>query len=262
MFRGIQREESGSILILTLLVLVGALTIAMATSSVAVLERKLTDKSQKSVSAFQAASSGVEWAMKKINDAGKDDRIRDVFGEFSAEGGKIDCPSDIFGGDTKSSCYIYLLELGEESNRREVITDSNLLSEDIIAIRSVGLYGFEGKRVNRAVEAYAFPNCGAGEERVDYEDNDGEDKAICTQDFEREEYIGQNSWDDADEQCEKVNHRLCTRDEFEAMADANLLIHSSGEWTADEAGSGQHYLSNGSAVNDDEVMHFRCCRDR
>ena len=64
------KKQEGSILILTLLALVGALSIAVAMVSISVIERKMTTKSRKSVTAFQSANSGIEWALKKINDAG------------------------------------------------------------------------------------------------------------------------------------------------------------------------------------------------
>ena len=265
-------KQEGSILILTLLALVGALSIAVAMSSISIVERKMTTKSRKSVTAFQAANSGIEWAMKKLNDAevnsGKVQTIEDAFGIGSMQSdGKISCPSganDLFASGDNTGCEIYLL--GGSNQNRTVITADNTSLDKVVAIRSTGKYGKNEEQVGRALEAYAMPNCAGGEERV------GD---FCV---ESRLSSGPYLWGEASVYCIEQGKRLCTAGELLSIWKMNSMhpgtislndpIGSKGEWTAaaidkDQAIFLRHVqpVMNEGKIGADRY-HVRCCRNR
>ncbi len=265
-----KQNNEGSILILTMLALVGALSIAVAMSSIAIVERKITTKSRKSVTAFQSASAGLEWAMKKINDAsgvsgitGVNDgkTIKEVFGVGAMDSdGKIKCVKNIFSSSSKANCEVYLLK--SVAGKKAVITNEDEEMNNIIAIRSTGTLGSDREEVGRALEAYAMPNCGSNMKRIG--------------DFCVDQDVSSDStdWSEAVSLCAESGKRLCTATELVA---ATTLSASSGgvagignddEWTADVIGDGSTVAiikddgALSSASNSSEDNHYRCCRNR
>jgi hypothetical protein len=258
-------NEKGSILILTMLALVGAISIAVAMSSISIVERKMTTKSRKSTTAFQSANSGIEWAMKMINDAEPGDTISLAFGgEIPDSKGQIDCPdATLFSTGSNLNCKITFLRRDSVSGsstegERIIIAMEDPLVEDIVAIRSAGTFGTDTERVGRALEAYAMPNCGNTSERVadfciDKDDHDSDD--------------GSNTWGGAVTICESSGKRLCTAAELVA---ANQVVSSpiinllSADVTGFASG-GEYAIVNGSSVDsvsDGTTEDFRCCRNR
>ncbi len=259
-----QKKQEGSILILTLLALVGALSISVAMVSISVVERKMTTKSKKSVTAFQSANSGIEWALKKINDADfKDDdsgnmqTIADVFGSgtLNHSTGKISCPVDFFS-DSKSGCEIYLLE--GTNQVRSVIKDDSIAMDKIIAVRATGIYGQSAEeKVGRFLEAYAMPNCPGEYQRV---------ADFCV----KNELYDAMSWKEAVNFCALAGKRLCTASELLAADSISGLSltddigSGNDEWTADVANSSDRvYIDNTGNIKIDSTSHqFRCCMNR
>ena len=255
-------KQDGSILILTLLALVGALSISVAMVSISVVERSMTAKSKKSVTAFQSANSGIEWALKKINDAQfnsgnkKVQTIADVFGvdALNPQTGKISCPSNFF--NNKSNCEVYLLT-GPNDNRT-VIVNGNTTMDKIVAVRATGVYGEAEEKVGRALEAYAMPNCGSDYERV---------ADFCV----GKELNGSEAWTSAIGFCAGAGKRLCTAAELLAVssvAPSGLTddVGSDDEWTADVVDSSSSiYIDNSGAIQSDsssDSKKFRCCMNR
>ncbi len=249
--------EKGSILILTLLILVGALSIGVAISAVSVLERKMTTKSRRSVSAFQAANAGVEWAMEKINDAKADDRVTNVFGS-GADAGEVDCPVDLFSGSSDSGCKVVLLQRksGGGQDEWEKI-NSDILVKNLVAVRVRGFYKQGSEEVNRALEVYAMPNCDSDEERVaDF----CVDKAYAP---------SQQDWDDAVDDCADLGKRLCSAAELKAVEGSSVSLDNSigsrDEWVADASSATQriYFGHSGLGESPSGTDHdFRCCRNR
>ncbi|GEM_PF-2452911 len=255
---GNNREgEKGSILILTLLILVGALSIGVAISAVSVLERKMTTKSRRSVSAFQAANAGVEWAMKQIDDAEPDKKVTDVFG-FNADSGEVVCPDDLFSDSSDSSCKVILLQRSSGGGQDEwQKINSDIPVKDLVAVRVKGFYKQGSEEVSRALEAYAMPNCDSNEERV---------ADFCVD----KSYVGsQQDWGDAVEACADLGKRLCSAAELKAVEGSSLTlgndIGSRDEWAADASSGGQriYFGHSGLGESPSGTDHdFRCCRNR
>ncbi len=256
-----QKKQEGSILILTLLALVGALSISVAMVSISVVERKMTTKSKKSVTAFQSANSGIEWALKKINDAtidgGKVQKIEDVF--TMGGDGKISCPSSFFD-DGKSDCEIYLLS-GTNQNRT-VITDPTVTLDKVIAVRATGMYGEAEEKVGRFLEAYAMPNCPENYQRV---------ADFCIQNALQSQ---DDTWQNAINFCAGGGQRLCTTAELLAakhqgnFTDANSddIGNGNDEWTADVVDTNNNFYIDSSgdirSEPSDNDKKFRCCMNR
>ncbi len=259
-------NEKGSILILTMLALVGAISIAVAMSSISIVERKMTTKSRKSTTAFQSANSGIEWAMKMINDAngitGEGKKIADVFGvgALNASNGKIDCPMGaLFSANSNLECKITLLKRDSTTGsptegERVIIDNENESMENIVAIRSAGTFGTDTEQVGRALEAYAMPNCGGADERV---------ADFCIDDTDRD---GESSWGAAVAVCESAGKRLCTAAELVA---AGQTISISDLFSADVTGDNEYAVVDVSVIdsvinggNIDANSAFRCCRNR
>ena len=256
----IKNNQKGSILVLTLLALVSALSIAVALSTVSIIERKMTTKSRKSVTAFQVANSGVEWAMQKINNAGVNDTVETIFGD-TASSGEVSCPTELFPDKSSSSCKIVLLQRntspGAEPGSRVKI-NSNIKVGDIVAIRSRGYLGSGSEEVGRALEAYAMPNCGASKTRVG--------------DFCVDKSINSGPWTAAAKTCVSGGGRLCTAAELYGAGekDSSLGIGNSEEWTGDLTGSTQSGSTqavtidgdyfNSASITDNKA--YRCCRNR
>ncbi len=257
-----QKKQEGSILILTLLALVGALSISVAMVSISVVERKMTTKSKKSVTAFQGANSGIEWALKKINDAtvssGNVQTIAQAFAPQTMDGdGKISCPSGFFD-DGKSGCEIYLL--GNTNQDRKIIINPDTTLDKIIAVRATGIYGqLAEEKVGRSLEAYAMPNCPTDYRRV--------------ADFCVEGNLHSDSnWNNAINLCADAGKRLCTTAELLAAKGVNGLTltddigNGENEWTADVVDtSNNFYIDNNGDIGSElssSDNKFRCCMNR
>jgi len=261
----LKEENKGSILILTMLALVGAISIAVAMSSVSIVERKMTTKTRKSTTAFQSANSGVEWAMKMINDSegistgvDKDITIKDVFGasKLDSSNGKISCPAVLFSNNSGLDCTITLLKRAADGTR-VFIDDEDAGMESIVAIRSAGTFGKDMEKVGRALEAYAMPNCGADSERV---------ADFC---IDKTDSNGVEKWGEAVTTCEGGGKRLCTAAELVA-ANADFGPLPAELFSADVVSATEYAVvdgSNISSVIDDaniksDNKNFRCCRNR
>jgi Tfp pilus assembly protein PilX len=247
-------KQEGSILILTLLALVGALSIAVAMSSISIVERKMTTKSRKSVTAFQAANSGIEWAMKKLNDAEPGETITSKFSSMESDG-KISCPNGLFN-DNDTGCEIYLLD-GTNQNRT-VINDSSISLDKVVAIRSTGKYGKNEEQVGRALEAYAMPNCRDNEDRI---------ADFC---IEEDQSDSDFSYAEATKNCSDSGKRLCSINELLAYWQEDRTKFSNEEWAADITGSNQAATINNqpdigegdSHESGGDSYKYRCCRNR
>jgi len=251
----IVNEEKGSILILTMLALVSAISIAVAMSSISIVERKITTKSRKSVTAFQSANSGIEWAMKKINDAEPGKKISDLFnGAIPDSKGQIDCDNaSIFSTNSDLKCKITFLKRGV-SGTREIIT-SDAPIEDVVAIRSSGTFGSGTETVGRALEAYAMPNCGNDSIRV---------ADFC---IDKEQDANAIPWIGAMTTCGEGGKRLCSASELLMAEDTDLTDVVGDEWVADIAGNDiAAYVSTRPTIQSDSTTaathNFRCCRNR
>ncbi len=252
----IKNNQKGSILVLTLLALVSALSIAVALSTVSIIERKMTTKSRKSVTAFQVANAGMEWAMQKINNAGVNDTVETIFGD-TASSGEVSCPTELFPDKSSSSCKIVLLQRntspGAEPGSRVKI-NSNIKVGDIVAIRSRGYLGSGSEEVGRALEAYAMPNCGTDKTRVG--------------DFCIDNNVSSNNtWTAAAKSCVAGGDRLCTAAELYGAGekDSSLGIGNSEEWTGDLTSGTQAVTISSGSFNDVDITNnkaYRCCRNR
>ncbi len=256
MIKKIKKEKEGSILILTMLALVGAISIAVAMSSISIVERKMTTKSRKSTTAFQSANSGIEWAMKRINDvngiAGTDKTIQEVFGVNPDSKGQINCPNDLFSDGSGLDCKITFLKKDSVTGGRSIITGSANM-EDIVAIRSAGTFGTNIEKVGRALEAYAMPNCGSDERVADF----------C---IDRADRSSDGSWGGAVASCASAGKRICTVAELVAANEEGVSI-SNKIMTADVAGTAGNVLyvlvkDSSVEITSDDDQDFRCCRNR
>ena len=257
----LREDKSGSILILTMLALVGAISIAVAMSSISIVERKMTTKSRKSTTAFQSANSGIEWAMKKINDADSFDTgnntVIKVFPSFNEITGRVACPDglggsiSLFADSSKSSCEITLLK--RVGGDRVLIDSGSTPMEDIVAIRSSGTFGSDSEQVGRSLEAYAMPNCGTDKRVADF----------CIEDTDRPS-TGGETWSEAIASCESAGKRLCSAAELVAAQQAGVSGGLNDLIAAD--------VTTSNTVRIDEMdIHmepaaysgqYRCCRNR
>jgi len=253
-----KNSNEGSILILTMLALAGAVSIAVAMSSISIVERKMTTKSRKSTIAFQSASSGLEWAMKKINDAegipGSSKTIQEVFGVNPDNKGQIICPSNLFSNNSRLSCKITFLKRDPATGKRVLITGSANM-EDIIAVRSTGIFGLNTEKVGRALEAYAMPNCGTDERVADF----------C---IDSSDSSGVTSWGEAVANCEGAGKRLCTAAELVAANQLSSVIISH-LFSADVTGNGEYAVVDDGSIDNlitdsgiTATSNYRCCRNR
>lgn len=138
------KNEKGSALILTMIVLVNAILIVTAIGTITFLEQKTNSRTKNSTPALQRADSGLEYILKKMNDdASGVASVRSHCSSFSASTGK--CSTGITG------VTVYFLQGGVGAH--SVITNGSTVSADVTAVRSIGAYGTGQERVTRALEA-------------------------------------------------------------------------------------------------------------
>lgn len=171
-------RERGSALVLTVIVLVNALLIVAAISSISVIERKMSSRAKNSSPAFQAADSGVEWVLYKIANEG-DPLTTDLAAVFDPDtsgmgaNGHYVCPDGTSSAvDLVVDCEFYFINvLGE------VIVDDSTRLIDIDSVRAVGRAGVQEERVSRAIEvmmeiAHCPPNfIPVGDFCIQHDDN-------------------------------------------------------------------------------------------
>lgn len=132
-------KNRGSALILAVIVLVNALFIVVAVSSISIVERRMSIKTRNTAPAFQAADSGIEYVLSQIGDDGTIGGI---------------CTDD-FGTDGKctiTSSNLDNVEIYFLDGADQVITDGNTSRDSVRAIRSVGKFGEGGYGATRAIE--------------------------------------------------------------------------------------------------------------
>jgi uncharacterized protein (TIGR02145 family) len=137
------QKERGSALVLAIVVLVNALFIVVAISSIAVVEYQMSAKNRSSISSFQSADSGVEYVLGMLK-KDSSQTIASLCQSFSSTTGKcvID-PSEV------GSLSIGIYFLDETGN---VIKDGDVILSGADSIRSVGDSGESGFETTRAVE--------------------------------------------------------------------------------------------------------------
>ena len=235
------RNQDGSILIMTIISLVSALSIALAVVAISVAEQKISIKSKKSVAAFQAANAGFEWVMKKINDVKPKQKINDVFNNFDNDG-KISCPNDMFSSDISSDCLVYLLD-----KDGQVIKNGDEFVDNVIGVRVVGQYGQGEEKMRRSLVASAMPNCGEDYQRF------GD---FCVSENRNSE----KTWTEANRDCVTQGRRLCT------IAELISSEKSKESWAADVDDGKPIYLKDSSswaAENDSgKKYQYYCCSNR
>jgi uncharacterized protein (TIGR02145 family) len=146
------QKERGSALVLAIIVLVNALFIVVAISSIAVVEYQMSAKNRSSVSAFQSADSGVEYVLGMVKKDSSQTIASLCQSFFSTTGKCVIDPNEVGG----LSIEVYFLD--ETGN---VIKDGGVSLSGTDSVRSVGASGEGGFETTRAVEISldAF-NCG------------------------------------------------------------------------------------------------------
>ncbi len=250
-------SQGGSALVLTVIVLVTALVISLSISVISVMERKISSKARNSTPAFQAADSGLDWALRKINDSYGPETLADVFPDpdcsFDTSTGEINCS----GGDAPNVDFS-LFFIDRDS---QIMRDAGLLVRNIYAIRSIGRSGLNEEEVNRSLEAYAAPNCpnvaGAG----GFETISVGDFCVQNDDSQSE------TWSNAYLDCVDFNGRLCSAGELFAACESGSLTFNDDEWTDTVTNTGEAIIvsddcSTFGAANMGNTNDFRCCFNR
>lgn len=135
-------KNRGSALVLAVIVLVNALFIVVAVSSISIVERKMSIKTRNTAPAFQAADSGVEYVLSRMDDDDKD-TIDAVCGvPLTTDGTCI-----ISLSDSIKDVRIYFLGTDDK-----IITEGSTSPNLVRSIRSVGKFGGENYATTRAIE--------------------------------------------------------------------------------------------------------------
>ena len=137
-------DESGSALVLTIIVLVNALLIVTTITAISVIEQKASSKTKNSTPAYQAADSAMEWALKRLQDPtiAQLDELCPGPGGFDASGR---CDPGIPNIESE----IYFIDVNGA-----VITDPTESPSTAVSMRTVGRYGDGDDRVSRALEVH------------------------------------------------------------------------------------------------------------
>lgn len=162
------KDESGSALILAMMILVSGILIFSSITSVSLLQRSASSKMRSSTEAFQIADSCLEWTLMNYYKFDGADPVSDM-GSFAGDvfapdflvdnlsGGMLDVGGENYPvGD----CKVYLLD----EDGTKITSDATLL-KDVREVQSVGRAGF-GKDVTRRAVQVGLDSCG---QDVEYE---------------------------------------------------------------------------------------------
>ncbi len=248
---------------LTVIILVNALLIVTAISSISVIERKMSSRVKNTTPAFQAADSGVEWVLYKVGSI-TDPNVKslaDVFGAGNmAATGRYNCPPVLGGVD----CEFYFVDA-----MGAVITAEDTKLIDIDSVRSVGRYGEDEEKASRAIEVMMeIAHC--PEDFVPVGD-------FCIQEDEE----GTETFEAAAESCaDDYDARLCSAAEWITacklsqgpLAEITETVDGDYEWVDDILDPGDNGLIIGGAgagdITDctstdkasvDSSYTYRCC---
>ncbi|MFO7807342.1 MAG: FISUMP domain-containing protein [Candidatus Moraniibacteriota bacterium] len=177
-FKKNNKNQKGSALVFSLIILVNAVLIVGAVVFVSIVQRKTTGKVRHTSTAIQEADSGIEEILKKVNvEDVEDDPISSLCDSFSAGRCALD--------ETDAEIYFF----DEDDN---LLTSGQV--QDIMYAKSVGEAGYAQDRVTRAFKV------GVGE------------VFVCGLDKLEDEYktiaVGENCWM-ADNLNADVAGRLC-----------------------------------------------------
>ena len=256
----INKKQRGSALVLTIIVLVNALLIVTAISTISILERKMNSRTKNSTPAFQAADSGVEWVLFKIKE--EDPMTTTLASVFGPEGivmdaqGLYQCP-----GGLGIECEFYFVD-----DVGLIINSDATLLVNVDATRVVGKYGAQEEKASRAIEAVLkIANCPAGfmpigdfcimEDDLDTDDIWQVTALSCVQDYDA---------------------RLCTAAEWIVSCqlsevgeplDGQILDMTDGrEWTGDMTDTGDvlvfgagNCTNNAEENSTGDTNQRRCC---
>lgn len=241
---------------MTVIILVNALIIVTAISTISILERKINSRTKNSTPAFQAADSGVEWILFEVEAADTTDTLEVVFGtgEMDAQG-RLQCP-----GSLGVDCEFYFVdELGV------IITNDATTLADVEAVRVVGKFGEQEEQASRAIEAVlAIATCPSGFLPIS-------DYCIMENDLDTD-----GTWETAAQECvENYDSRLCTAAEWIVACelsepgeplDGQISEMTDGnEWTGDLVDTGDVLVigngncTNTSGVSSSDTNQRRCC---
>ena len=157
------KKQKGSALVYALIMLSIMIVIAVGSFSASVIDQKTSNDTTKSVSAFQAADTGVEKVLNAINDkidsgGGSLVKLSEVTGLCNS--GYVHTETDAATG-AKLTVSFYKVD-------DSPITDCSLATlEEIDYIKSVGEFGGTVRAVAVSVEGPEVDPCG-GEASVDY----------------------------------------------------------------------------------------------
>lgn len=143
------QHRKGSGMILAMIVLVNAMLIIVSISLISIAERKMSSKFKTSTPAFQMADSGVEAAIKRIQDNDPSDKIRDAFGNDNQ--GRFACPN-------VPDCELMFYSKTDPANP----LDRNDDMGDIYTVRAIGSNGSGQEISSRAIELTMAQSGGGG----------------------------------------------------------------------------------------------------
>lgn len=252
-----KRGQTGSAIILMVLVLINALIIVSAIASISLVEGKMSSNIKNSTPAFQAADSGIEWVLKTISDETDASKtILEVFGPLAADG-KLDCPAAQVGGVI---CELYFVDM-----TGALILDEDLEIYEIDSVRSIGKKGTDDELVSRAVEvSLALAGCPSGYAKV---------SDFCIEVEEHTDSLGNtmsSSFENAIDACFEVNARLCSASEWVSACQASAwlsLNNMEDNWERVDdltASNRAVVFGSGGCDNNSELpltaaQRFRCC---
>jgi hypothetical protein len=139
-------DEKGSALILTVIVLINALLIVSAITTISVQQKKQASKIKNSTPAFQLADSGIEYALKEKK-GNELSTIKDTFDSLTGDG-KVKITTDLGLDASGSEGDVYLYFLDDDG----VMGEMELVG-DVKWIRAVGVYGQGSEMVSRSLQA-------------------------------------------------------------------------------------------------------------
>lgn len=135
------KTKNGSALVFSLMVLAAMLVVAIGTFSVSMVNQRTSTDTEKSISAFQAADSGIEIVAQEINKRIKASSSADLIDTIPSE---LICPGS---GSTGVAEYVDLNFLNGKKIRvqligenRETLTCADSLDK-VMYLKSVGEYG-------------------------------------------------------------------------------------------------------------------------